>query len=86
MIKNSSGDVAMTYYQNTGYHAQLGNGHEYLFVTHRNVCMAWVKEEDVQKMLAVVKTCCGGNTRPIFRLSSQQEVNLWTGSGDFYAR
>lgn len=84
MIKNDNGEVAVTYYQNTGKYVKA-NGHEYVFTTIRNVCMSWVKPEDVDSLLAIKNQCCpGGSPKSTFRLSSQQEVNLWTGQGDVH--
>ena len=85
MIKNGSGEVAVTYFQPTGKYVKLGNGSEYVFRTIRNVCLSWVKETDVDSILNIRHQCCPGSSpKPVFRLSSQQEVNLWTGVGDFH--
>jgi len=84
MITDANGDVALRYYQTTGKYVRLGNGHEYVFMTKRNVCLGWVKPEDVDKILAITKTCCGGNKSKVFSYATQQQVNLWTGTGDFY--
>ncbi len=84
MITNASGEIAITYYQPTGKYIRLGNGHEYVFRTTRDVCLAWIRPEDVEAILQVVRECCGGSKHKICRYSSQQEVNIWTGIGDFH--
>ncbi len=81
MIKNETGDVAMTYFQNTGKHMRMGDGTEYAFMTKRNVCFSWVNPKHVDQILAKTRKCCGNQSKRVFRLSSQQEVNLWTGVG-----
>lgn len=82
MIHNDEGDVAITYYQSTGKYVRMGDGTEYVFTTKNNVCLSWVSPEHVDKILSTTKKCCGGkSTNNVFRLSSQQEVNLWSGVG-----
>jgi hypothetical protein len=83
MVTNEAGDVAIRYYQTTGRYVQLPNHHEYVFVSKRNICLAWVKPEDVDKVLEITKTCCGGNRNKVFFPATQQQVNIWTGQGDF---
>jgi len=81
MITNEAGDVAMTYFQNTGKHMRIGDGTEYMFAVNRNVCMSWVDPNHVDRILATTRKCCGNQSKRVFRLSSQQEVNLLTGVG-----
>ena len=82
MITNENGDVAITYFQSSGKYLRMGDGTEYVFSKIRNVCMSWVDPKHVDRVLATTrKKCCGGNKKRVFRLSSQQEVNLWTGVG-----
>jgi hypothetical protein len=81
MIKNENGDVAMTYFQSSGKYLRMGDGMEYVFVTRRNICFSWVNPKHVDQILNKSRKCCGGSKKRVFRLSSQQEVNLWTGVG-----
>jgi hypothetical protein len=44
-----------------------------------------VLPEDVDTVLAITHKCCpGSGPKHIFRLASQQEVNLWTGVGSVH--
>jgi hypothetical protein len=83
MITDSNGNVALRYYQPTGKYVMLSNKHEYVFRTVRNVCLAWVQPSDVDQMLATTHECCGGSRKNIFFVATQQQVNIWTGEGDF---
>ena len=86
MITNPAGEVAMRYFNNIPKYIMLGNKHEYLFTQHKYGSYAWIKPEDVGKILAVMHDChCGSSApKPAFRLATQQEVNLWTGQGDVH--
>ena len=82
MIKNENGDVAITYFQEIHKHVQMGDGTRYRWSVKRNVSLAWVNSKHVDQILAKTRSCCGGHRKKgIFRISSQQEVNLWTGVG-----
>lgn len=84
MVKNDAGEVAVTFYQNVQHYQLLGNKHEYVFLSkNKYVSIAWVKPEDVPALLEIKHACCpGSNPKPSYRLSSQQEVNLWSGTGN----
>ncbi len=83
MIKNENGDVAVTYFQEINKQVRVGDGTRYAWSVKRNVSLAWVNPEHVDHILSKTRNCCGGGGRKkgVFRLSSQQEVNLWTGVG-----
>ena len=82
MIKNENGDVAITYFQEIHKPVRMGDGTRYQWSVKRNVSLAWVNPKHIDQVLAKTRSCCGGQRkRGVFRLSSQQEVNLWTGVG-----
>ena len=76
MIEN---DIALTYYQNTNKRVKVA-GVDYIFVVKRNVNLAWVKPEHVSQVLAIKKSCCGGNRNTVFRHTSDQELRVWNGA------
>lgn len=57
-----------------------GTGRVYSFVAQNNVSLAWVEEQDVERLLLVrTKACnCGnGSSAQKFILASQLNVCLW---------
>lgn len=50
---------------------------DYTFVAKNNVCMAWVKEEDVAWILSQKTKLCCGKSGAKFHFASQINVNLW---------
>lgn len=85
-VSNDKGQVAIRYYMNAPKYVSLGNGREYVFSGGKYVSASWVNVEDVDAILAMTKSCncSGGSKKPMFRLASQQEVNLWLGVGDVH--
>ena len=83
MITNENGDIAITYFQEIHKRVRMGDGTRYQWSVKRNVSMAWVNPKHVDQVLAKTrKGCCGSSKkRGVFKLSSQQQVNLWTGVG-----
>ena len=78
---NRNGLVAMQHYTSNGWDVDVKeNGvvvRTYNFRPKHNISMAWVKEEDVDKLLAIrVKACCNKKQNRFF-LSSLINVNLW---------
>jgi|WetSurMetagenome_2_1015567.scaffolds.fasta_scaffold00049_74 hypothetical protein len=80
MIKNDSGQVAIAYYQPSPKMITIGNK-GIVFVAQHAVSMAWVDEADVPQVLAITKSCCGGNIHPAFRYATEGQVRVWT-TGD----
>lgn len=83
MVKNDRGDVALVYYQTIPQHVRV-NKHDYIFTVRRNICLAWVKESDVDAILAITKKCgCGsGPKRGVYRYASEQEERIWSGRAE----
>jgi len=83
MIKNNLGQVAVAFYMNRAQRVVVGE-RQYIFVPRGTVSMAWINEEDVPALLEKKKTCRCANSSPtsLFRLATQQMVNIWTGQGD----
>jgi len=74
------GQVAIDYYQTIPHVVQV-NRNEYAFVVRADICMAWIKEEDVNAILSVTKQCCGGNRNTVYRLANENDVRRWTNGG-----
>jgi len=74
------GKVAVAYYQ-TIPHAIKVNEYTYAFVVRANICMAWVSENDVDAVLRITKTCCGGHRKVVYRFANENDVRRWTNGG-----
>lgn len=82
-INDGAGNVALCYYHTTNPLVELGSGESYRvykFVTQHNICLAWVKLEDAQRILNILGGCCGGK-KPVYRVASETEVRRWTNGG-----
>jgi len=55
----------------------LGNGHQYVFSTKVNLNIAWVEEEDIEVILAIKESCCGGRRKPGYVLPAESEMYKW---------
>lgn len=76
-IKNENDQVALCYYQTTNPVISITPTVGYVFRTHQNICLAWVNQEHAQKLLDMRGGCCGGK-KPIIRVASQRDVDLWS--------
>lgn len=76
MISNDTGNVAITYYQNTNKRIRVSET-DYIFNVKKNVNLAWINPQHVAQIFAIRKSCCGGNRNQVFRYSSEQEVRIW---------
>lgn len=79
MQTNSNGEVALRYRQSVSKVVTVGeNG--YAFIPRLHISLAWVKPEDVNKLLAMKHDCnCGGHSKhPEFHEASALDVQLWT--------
>lgn len=80
MITNDAGGIALVYYQPTQAHVsshKTTTGKEYVFTTHY-VSVAWVDPVDVDGLLAMRKTCCGGTRKKMFTYANQAQVDIWS--------
>jgi hypothetical protein len=55
----------------------LGNGHQYVFSTKVNLNIAWVESEDVNTILAIKESCCGGSPKLGYVLPTDSEMYKW---------
>ncbi|MHA2246910.1 MAG: hypothetical protein ACXADY_18340 [Candidatus Hodarchaeales archaeon] len=70
------GMVAVQHYTTNGWTVKV-NDTVYTWMPKHNVSLAWVKEEDLSKILSIgTRGCCGGK-RKRFHLASLINVNLW---------
>ena len=82
-ITNPDGFVAVRYYQTLPHVVGVGgerNRTEYAFVVQNNLCIGWVRPEDVNKVIAITKNCCGNNHKQIYFPATQQQVEVWNGT------
>lgn len=80
MVKRN-GKVALQHYSTNPISIQVdGTEIVYSFVPKRNVCMAWVEERHVEKILSIMTKACdcnGGMKKPRFFPTSEINVSLW---------
>lgn len=55
----------------------LGNGHQYVFSTKVSLNIALVEKEDVNMILAIKESCCGGRKKPGYVLPTDSEMYKW---------
>ncbi len=55
----------------------LGNGHQYVFSTKVNLNIALVEEEDIEAILVLKESCCGGRKKPGYVLPTDSEMYKW---------
>lgn len=80
-VYNSNGEVAVRYYTTVPHNLKV-NGKTYSFSVSRNICMAWISPEDVDAVLAVIKTCCNNIPRQVYRLEHEAHVRRWMGDAE----
>jgi hypothetical protein len=76
MVENDTGEVAMRHWTSNGVNQIVGE-RVYCFRPQHNVCLAWVKEEDVAYLLSLRAKACCGSTPQKFRVANQNDVNVW---------
>jgi len=82
-IVNNNDDVALRYRQDTQKLIRMGDGTEYLFVTKKNACIAWVQPKHVSQVLAMTHQCCGNNRNVMFKKTNELTAYRWLGLGDW---
>lgn len=70
--------TAIRYFQEVEHTIKVGKD-IYNFVVKRNICMAWVRNEHVDAVLNMTKTCCGGQKRHPYRFAEDHAVTRWSG-------
>jgi hypothetical protein len=80
MEYNENGWIALKRYQTINKIVTVGD-EQYAFVTQHNICMAWVRPEHVDQVLAIKKVCCGGGKKSQFRPASETDVRRWESGG-----
>lgn len=82
MVKRNDGTIAVQWVINTnGKTVQIqSTDRYYVFTPKMNVVMAWVREEDVARLLTVKEKTCNcnnGTYKNAFQYASLVNVNLW---------
>lgn len=77
-IVNDSGEIAVRWNRLTQKYVKIGV-REYIFAIRSNISLAWIHPEDIDKVLALKATCCGGNLNIACHLASELDVKRWTG-------
>jgi len=74
------GYTALKHYISNPKLVKIGDT-EYYFHPRANISMAWVKDEHVDKVLAITKQCCGGNRKSVFRVANEADIRRHTNGG-----
>lgn len=77
---NENGWVALKRYQTIPQVITVRD-EQYAFQCRFNICMAWVRSEHADQVLALTRMCCGGNRKSMFRYASALDVHRWTNGG-----
>jgi len=72
--------TAIKYFQTIPHTVKMGNNH-YTFVVQANICLCWVDNWNVERILSKTKSCCGGNKNRVYRLANESDVRRWTNKG-----
>jgi len=80
--KNSIGQIALKRLRQSPKLVTIPGNKQYYFAVQYNISLAWVDPEDVNKVLAVKHSCCGGNPQPQFVYASERDVRMWTGAAE----
>jgi hypothetical protein len=75
---NEHGWVAVKHYQTIPHSVSI-NGYEYAFIVRCNICFSWIRPDDLDKLFAIKRHCCGDSYNPRYRLATEQDVRIWTG-------
>lgn len=79
---NEQGYIAVKYRQpGQVLITSMPSGTEYVATTRANICMAWVKPQDLQAVLAKKDHCCGNKPKQAFFLANEADVRRWTNGG-----
>jgi hypothetical protein len=56
---------------------------EYVFVIQADIAIAWIKDEDVPKILNIREDCgCGSHTKKaVFFVADEDHIRRWTNRG-----
>jgi hypothetical protein len=81
MVKNSDGKIAVQHRKTNPTAIQIQNtDRQYYFSPLHNVCLAWVEEQDLEKILAIMEKSCdcnGGARTNKFFVASEINVNIY---------
>jgi hypothetical protein len=73
--------VALCYYQTIPKQIRLDDK-TYLFSVRANICLAWVEERHVDRILQMKRTDCAcASGKKVFRYANENDVRRWTNGG-----
>lgn len=81
MQKNDAGQIAVKRLRQNPKRVDVGHKKFYLFAPKNNICLAWIDPEDVDKILAMRRNCCGNSSKPEFWLASETDVRRYLYGG-----
>ena len=79
MQQNEQGQIALKRLRTNQRLVKVSKNKAYVFVPKNNICLAWVEEEDVPKILAIKRNCCGGSGKQEFFYALEHDVARWSG-------
>lgn len=67
---------ALTYFQPIPQTIKIGEK-VYNFVVKYGICLAYIDEEDVSRVLNITKQCCGGKLSHPYREATPNQIKVW---------
>lgn len=80
---NEAGEIALRHHPISNsriFVSGLKSGNQYVATVQANICMVWVKPEDLQQVLKKKGGCCNKN-RKLFNYANENDVRQWTARG-----
>jgi hypothetical protein len=79
-MQNEKGQIAVRRFRlrEEPFPVHIPPDKDYLFITRNNVCLAWIDPEDVEKVLATRRRCCGTTVQQ-FYLASDEAAGIHGG-------
>lgn len=77
-VVNENGEIAVRWNRLMQKYIRVGS-REYIFVVKSNIALAWIHPDDVEKVLAIQISCCGGRAALACTLANELSVRRWLG-------
>jgi hypothetical protein len=72
--------TAMKYPRGGQKYVIIGDN-EYVFMPQNDISLAYIRNEDVDKLIRTYRNCCGNGSKQQFFLASETDVRRWTYGG-----
>lgn len=79
-ITNEIGQVLLRYMKQADAYVKCGEN-EYIFSVRANISAAWVNSGDLDCMMAVTASCCGGKRKKVIFFIDEIHARRWQAGG-----